>query len=93
MGAEADQFEAVGVGFAVDQDEVGADVAVAVVGPVAGQGVVDVAAGEGGLASNRSTNSARSASSFLPRASDFSWRSSRLKRPDYLAVRVQACQQ
>ena len=49
MGAEADQFEAVGVGFAVDQDEVGADVAVAVVGPVAGQGVVDVAAGEWGV--------------------------------------------
>ena len=49
MRAEADEFEAVAVGFAVDQDEIGADVAVAVVGPVAGQGVVYVAAGEGGV--------------------------------------------
>ena len=49
MGAEADEFEAVVVWLSVDQDQVGADVAVAVVGAVAGQGVVDVAAGEGGV--------------------------------------------
>jgi len=45
VGAEADELEGLRVGFAVDEDEVRLDVAVAVVVPVAGQRVVAVAGG------------------------------------------------
>jgi hypothetical protein len=50
VGAEADELEGLRVRLAVDEDEVGLDVAVAVVLPVAGEHVVAVAGREGEVA-------------------------------------------
>lgn len=47
MGSEAHESKGLGVGLLVDEDQVGLDVAVSVVAPVAAQGVVVMPAAEG----------------------------------------------
>jgi hypothetical protein len=42
MGAETHQFQDVLIGLAIDQDEIGPDVAVAVIGPIPAQRMVTI---------------------------------------------------
>ena len=52
MGAEPDEVQVFVVGFSVDEDQVGPDMAIAVVAPVAGKPVVVIPARQGRIGRN-----------------------------------------
>jgi hypothetical protein len=67
MGTEAHELQRVVVGFAVDQHEVGADVAVAVIPPLPCKGVILLTGGRGVSAASMLMSSVSKTSSRLPR--------------------------
>ncbi len=74
MRAQAHKFEALVIRLAVDQNEIRPEVAVAVIVPFAGQGVIEIPVGSGASAASKFTTSISSASSLLLFRPDFSRR-------------------
>ena len=72
MRAKAHQFEALVIRLAVDQNEIGPDVAVAVIVPFAGQWVIEIPARQRRVGGEQVTTSISRASSFLVCRPDFS---------------------
>jgi RPA family protein len=63
--AETHKLKIFIVGLAVDQHQIGPEMAIAMIDPFPGQGMIDVAAGQGASAASKFTASIKSASRVL----------------------------
>jgi hypothetical protein len=72
MRAEPDKLEARVVRLAVDQDEIGTDVAIAVIAPLAAKRMIEIGRRNGSSLTSMVTVSSSSASRRLPCRPDFS---------------------